>query len=114
MNWEVSRENYLLDHRCIQMELAISQPPPAPVKNWQKTSWPLVTADLKLSSQAWTPPEWWTSAVLEEEVNKLSSEIYSAVCTHTPSFTPRHFLRKNRWWNEDLAACRKAVKKILP
>ena len=40
VNWEVCRENYLSDHKCIQMELTLAQPPPAPVKNWRKTEWP--------------------------------------------------------------------------
>jgi hypothetical protein len=56
VNWEVCRDNYLSDHKCIQMELTLTQPPPAMVKNWQKTEWPLVTKDLKSSSAAWSPP----------------------------------------------------------
>ena len=28
VNWEVCRDNYLSDHKCIQMELTLTQPPP--------------------------------------------------------------------------------------
>jgi ribonuclease HI len=108
--WRVSEEDFLSDHKCIEFEMNLKQPNLEPVRNWQRTDWPKFESCVLSKGTKWEPPTLWSRATLDKEVELFSTEVYTALEESTPTFIPRQRLRKNAWWNADIAESRKLVR----
>jgi ribonuclease HI len=109
-DWNVKEEDFVSDHKCIEFQLNMSQPPQASVKNWRRTVWLQFESCVLSKGATWSPPTRWNRANLDAEVEQLNTEILSALENSTPSFVPRHRLRKNKWWTEDVTEARKVLR----
>ena len=109
-DWNVSPNDFLSDHKCIEFTIDMNQVPQIPVKNWQKTDWDMFTTRVLSNSGAWKSPAAWDTETLDREVEKFSTELYIALDKSTPSFIPKNRLRKNVWWTPEIANSRKILK----
>lgn len=111
LNWHVSPEETLSDHKEIVFDIAVPFGSEALFRNPRNTNWSLFNEqlDISLNSIDWNPSITSVDAV-DTAVESLTNALHSAFLHACPGRSSKPL--KNRWWNNKLSTLRKQCRKL--
>ena len=108
LEWQVHRREIPSDHNLIEYKIVIDKPEGRKAWNLSRADWDAFRKEVA----KWSPPQWWTPDILDQEADRLARDIKEAMDKACPTKVVSSKIRTN-WWTVEVSTAKAKWRKAV-